>query len=75
MIPFTLPKDFDITSYKEGEPFDVTATIVIKDGEPMLKAVNDMEVAMMETEKEKEDEDEYAMDEEGLKSAAGGGMM
>jgi predicted house-cleaning NTP pyrophosphatase (Maf/HAM1 superfamily) len=73
MIPFTLPKDFDITSYKDGEPFDVTATIVIKDGEPMLKAVNDMEVAMMET--EEEDEEEYEMDEEGLKSAAGGGMM
>jgi hypothetical protein len=73
MIPFTLPKDFDITSYKDGEPFDVTATIVIKDGEPMLKAVNDMEVAMMET--EEDDEEEYEMDEEGLKSAAGGGMM
>ena len=73
MIPFTLPKDFDITSYKDGEPFDVTATIVIKDGEPMLQAVNDMEVAAMET--EEDDEEEYEMDEESLKSAVGGGMM
>lgn len=75
MIPITLPKEFDLTAYEEGEPFDVTATFVLKEGKPMLKAVNDLELGEAEMEEEDGEEESYEMDEEALQTAAGGGMM
>jgi hypothetical protein len=75
MSPFPLPKDFDLTAYAEGEPFDVTATLVLKDGSPVLQKVNDMEVAMAEDEEAEEESDDYEMDTGALQKVMKGGMM
>ena len=67
MITIPVPAAFDATAYEMGEPFEVTATVVMTDGGLELQAIDGMPVESEEPEME-EDMD---LDETGLEQALG----
>ncbi len=67
MITIPVPAAFDATAYEMGEPFEVTATVVMTDGGMELQAIDGMPVESEEPEME-EDMD---LDEAGLEQALG----
>ena len=44
MITIPVPAAFDATAYEMGEPFEVTATVVMTDGGLELQAIDGMPV-------------------------------
>ena len=67
MITIPVPAAFDATAYEIGEPFEVTATVVITDGGLELQAIDGMPVEYEEPEMEEDME----LDEAGLEQALG----
>ena len=71
MTIIPLPKGFDMSAHKEGETFDVTATVHITPHGLEVEAIDGMPVEMDESPAEEADETE--LDEEGLARAMGRG--
>lgn len=71
MIMIPLPKGFDMAAHKEGETFDVQATVHLTPNGLEVEAIDGMPVEMEESPAEEEAETE--LDEEGLARAMGRG--
>lgn len=76
-MKFTAPKGFALPDgVKEGEEFDVVATMVSSGGQLMVKAVEGLEVSGGESEAAEEDEDEDEMEGgEGSPMESEGGFL
>lgn len=68
MITIPIPAEFDATAYQMGEPFEVTATVVMTDKGLDLQAIDGVPVESEGPEMEEEDMD---LDEAGLEQALG----
>ena len=73
MIMIPIPKGFDMAEHKEGETFDITATVHITPGGFEVEAIDGMPVEMNEGPEEEAAETE--LDEDGLAAAMGRGKM
>ena len=69
MIP--LPKGFDMSAHKEGETFDITASVTMTKHGLEVEAIEGMPVEKDESphEEKMEDEGDTEMDEEGFGKA------
>lgn len=72
MIMIPLPKGFDTSAHKEGETFDVTASVTLTKNGLEVEAVEGMPVEKNESPKEEmAEEGETEMDGAGLDKALG----
>lgn len=73
MIMIPLPKGLDMSAHKEGETFDVVASVTMTKGGLEVEAIEGMPV---ESDQSPEEEmAEVEMDEAGLDKAMGKAMM